>query len=52
MAKLLYTRKANGEEIRLNFYADKDEYVVYKGNKIYGVADTIMAAYALYNEIK
>lgn len=50
MAKLLYTRKANGVEVRLNFYADKDEYIVYKGNMIYGVAYSIRDAYALYNE--
>lgn len=47
---LMYTRKANGTEVRLNFYPDKDEFVIYVGKLIYGVADTVMGAYELFNE--
>lgn len=48
---LMYTRKANGEEVRLGYYKDTGEYCVYIGKRLYGVADNIKDAYMLYNEV-
>lgn len=48
---LMYTRKVNGEEIRLGFYNDKDEYCVFIGKRLYGVAYNLEDAYKLFNEV-
>ena len=48
---LMYTRKANGEDVRLGFYSDKDEYCVFIGKRLYGVAYNLEDAYKLFNEV-
>ena len=48
---IMYTRKANGKEIRMGYYKDNNEYVVYVNNRLYGVAYNVKDAYALYNEV-
>ena len=46
------TRELNGEVVRMGFYKDKDEYVVYIGHRMYGVADNAKDALKLFNEVK
>ena len=50
---LIYTRKNKADEdIRLGYYAGRNEYVIYVGKRIYGKAYNIGDAYRLYNEVK
>ena len=49
---LVYSRKGNEGDIRLGYYANRNEYVVYVGKRIYGVANNIGDAYRLYNEVR
>lgn len=48
---IVSTCKANGDVVKVIFYRDKDEYVVYNGHKIYATADNRDAALSLYKEI-
>ena len=49
---LVYSRKGNEGLIRLGYWHDKNEYVVYVGKRIYGIAYNIGDAYRLYNEVR
>jgi len=49
---LIYKRNGENGEIRMGYYPNRNEYVVYVGMRLYAVTDNIGDAYRIYNRVK